>query len=562
VVAAVLAVAAAPAKAAVYCVHQPGTSCRLGTINKGANLQGALADASASAVSDGVIVGAGTYTGPFTYTGFSPVTITGAGDATVLRAANGNGVTVLTLTFNYKSTTVRKVRINVPTGNTSTINIGLRSSGTADGVNVVIPANATGDSLGVGMAGGTFRNGSVTGPQLGANPSFSVAGIGNSTTAPALIEDARFDLRTAIDAFGAATIRRVDAVGRTGFNLQSENPAGGVFVLEDSLWRTPPGATEGIGVLAACGSSSNLHLTARNLTVVNNATGNGFSTGVGVVCNVSGRTAAINLSSSIVQGGVRELFAAANDGPATIAVRYSDFDPAKIVLTGAAGAGVTSFAGNVNVAPGFVGAGDFRLAAGSPLIDAGDPAGLALGESATDLAGLPRIVDGLGGGTARRDIGAYERQPSPGSPGTPGGPGGGDVVAPVISRLRADPLRFRPAAAAASRLRRGTRFRFRLSETANVRLRLRRALPGRHVGRRCVKPTPRNRRARRCTRYKRVGTLTTSTLLTGGNAIRFSGRLRRHALKPSRYQVVASATDAAGNRSRAARAKFIVLPPR
>jgi len=563
VVAAVLALAAAPAKAAIYCVHQPGTSCRLGTINKGVNLQDALTAASASSVADAVLVGAGQYTGPFAYTGGSPVTIRGAGDATLIRAGNGNGVTVLTLAFANKSAAVKDVRINVPGGNTTKINVGLSSSGSAEGVNVVIPANATGDSLGVAMSGGTFRHGSVTGPQLGPNPSFSVTGIGNSTTAPALIEDARFDLRKAIDAFGAATIRRVDAVARSGFNFQAENPAGGVFVLEDSLWRTPPGATEGFGLLAACGSSASLQLTARNLTFVNNASGNTLSNGIGVACNVSGRSAAIDLSSSIVQGGLRHLTAAANNGPATIAVRYSDFDPAKTFTTGAAGAGVTSFAGNVNVAPGFVGADDFRLAAGSPMIDTGDPAGLALGESAADLVGAPRIVDGSGGGTARRDIGAYEVQPSPEPPGPPGPPGGTDVVAPAIARLRADPQRFRPAGtAAAARRRRGTRFRFRLSEPATVRLRLRRALPGRQVAKRCVKPSPRNRRARRCTRYKRVGTLTSSILPSGANAVRFSGRVRRRALKPGPYQVVATATDATGNRSRRARAKFIVLAAR
>jgi hypothetical protein len=75
VAAVVLALAAAPAKAAIYCVHQPGTSCRLGTINKGVNLQDALTAASASSVADGVLVGAGQYTGPFAYTGGSPVTI-------------------------------------------------------------------------------------------------------------------------------------------------------------------------------------------------------------------------------------------------------------------------------------------------------------------------------------------------------------------------------------------------------------------------------------------------------------------------------------------------------
>jgi hypothetical protein len=50
VAAVVLALAAVPAKAAIYCVHQPGTSCRLGTINKGVNLQDALTAASASSV--------------------------------------------------------------------------------------------------------------------------------------------------------------------------------------------------------------------------------------------------------------------------------------------------------------------------------------------------------------------------------------------------------------------------------------------------------------------------------------------------------------------------------
>jgi PKD repeat protein len=48
-------------------------------------------------------------------------------------------------------------------------------------------------------------------------------------------------------------------------------------------------------------------------------------------------------------------------------------------------------------------AGDWRLAPGSPLIDAGTPGTtLAAGEFATDLAGNPRIVHG------RRDAGAYE----------------------------------------------------------------------------------------------------------------------------------------------------------
>lgn len=60
--------------------------------------------------------------------------------------------------------------------------------------------------------------------------------------------------------------------------------------------------------------------------------------------------------------------------------------------------------------PGFVsnlpgGAGDFHLAPGSTLIDAGDPAFLPPGR---DLDGFPRLLDGLLDGVLRVDLGAFE----------------------------------------------------------------------------------------------------------------------------------------------------------
>jgi predicted outer membrane repeat protein len=63
--------------------------------------------------------------------------------------------------------------------------------------------------------------------------------------------------------------------------------------------------------------------------------------------------------------------------------------------------------------PLFVGAADLRIrSASSPAVDRGDT-GVTVDPNfpAVDLAGNPRVVDGLGDGSAEIDIGAYEYQP-------------------------------------------------------------------------------------------------------------------------------------------------------
>jgi hypothetical protein len=405
----------ATASALTYCVHTSGT-CPPGEIDEGASLQTALTAANGTGVNDQVKVGLGTYAGPFTYPGAGgAVEITGVGPSTILNAPTGNGVTVLNV-LNAGSR-VENLHIDVPLGNTTNLNTGLGlTGGTADGVSVQIPSSPTGPVAGVNLTGGAFRAGSVLGPMPATDPASSITGIVGGGTL--VIEDSTFRVDEAVDIVGGGTLRRLDMQGRVGASFQAETLGGanGNYLIEDSLWRSQPGSA-GVfvfGLVSACGFSASIHTTARNLTLQDNE-GSGHQ--VTAVCNAVNKSSTLDVTSTIALGGALALNASTTSGAtaSTINVGYSDFNPAAISTNG--NGAINQGAGNVNMAPGFLGATDFRLASGSPLIDIGDQAGLATGESATDLGGGPRIVRGLVGGCpvgpARRDIGAYEAPQAP-----------------------------------------------------------------------------------------------------------------------------------------------------
>ncbi len=111
---------------------------------------------------------------------------------------------------------------------------------------------------------------------------------------------------------------------------------------------------------------------------------------------------------------------------------------------------------------------------------------------------------------------------------------------------------------AAQRRRRGTTFRYTLSEPARVLFTISRARPGRRVGRRCVKPTRRNRARRKCTRYVLVRRFAAQAG-TAPTRKKFSGRIGRRSLKPGRYRATLTARDAAGNVSAPRRLRFRVV---
>jgi hypothetical protein len=141
--------------------------------------------------------------------------------------------------------------------------------------------------------------------------------------------------------------------------------------------------------------------------------------------------------------------------------------------------------------------------------------------------------------------------PPPPPPQPPPAPPARDRTAPVVSGFTISPKRFRRESVAS--------FRFRLSERATARILIERALPGRLLGRRCVQPTRRLRRNRRCTRFLRAGTITFRNRHAGANRISFRGRVGRRALARGTYRATITANDAAGNRSTPRRAGFRII---
>ncbi len=139
-------------------------------------------------------------------------------------------------------------------------------------------------------------------------------------------------------------------------------------------------ATAGPGLHVACGA----RLDARHVTVAGTP-------------DAAVTTACADSEAHIADAILWAPF----DGPGTVVTSYSDYP---------AIAGRTDGPGDRHVAPGFA-PGSLRLPAGSPLLDAGTPAGLAETEWPEDRDDLPRIADGNGDGVLARDPGAFELQP-------------------------------------------------------------------------------------------------------------------------------------------------------
>ncbi len=138
-----------------------------------------------------------------------------------------------------------------------------------------------------------------------------------------------------------------------------------------------------------------------------------------------------------------------------------------------------------------------------------------------------------------------------GGGGGTGGGGGAGTGRPTLSQLKISPGTFLAAASggsATSARAHGARVTFRLDIAARVGFAVKRSLPGRRQGRRCVRPTGSNRGAASCRRIVTFGSFAVAAR-AGANAFHFTGRTNGQKLVPGLYTLVAvaSASRKTGN---------------
>lgn len=392
---------AAPASAATFCVSAPGCT---GTTQP--DLQAALDAAEANSESDRIEIGPGTFVAPAT--GFvyeepdeHDLDLVGAGaGVTILDPAPS--VTASddfydTLGVAADDTLISDLTVRRDTS-PGFDRFGLNMGGDRNTVEDVsladeAPPRQSDQLLIVGGDSIVLR-------RVEAAASSDAILVSNGS---ARIEDSRLAGRRAIFGQNAdLTVVRSNLTSIGGTDAAGILASGGTSRVESSLIRLAGTPASGVEVAAPAGTNGALVLDG--VTIVGGGAGHTGGRARGPISGSS--TAALIVRNSIVRNMERAFETFDGTTVPSVTVSHSDYRFAAV-----AGA-VTRGPGNLDdVNPLFVDpvSGDFRLLAASPLIDAGDPAATSSGlASATDLAGLPRVVEGRGTGGPAIDMGAHE----------------------------------------------------------------------------------------------------------------------------------------------------------
>jgi hypothetical protein len=135
------------------------------------------------------------------------------------------------------------------------------------------------------------------------------------------------------------------------------------------------------------------------------------------------------------------------------------------------------------------------------------------------------------------------------------------TVPPTITALSVTNRRFAVLPTRTKHVKRGTAFRYALSEPASVALTIELKRSGRRVGKRCGATTRRNRGHKSCPLFMPVGTIAAAGK-AGANQTKFSGRVDGQKLKPGPYRATALATDSTGSKSAPRSVSFKIVGTR
>jgi hypothetical protein len=393
------------ASAATLCVNQPAADCT--TQYTSGQLQQAFTDAEANNQDNTLRIGAGTYTGEFTYNGNGHLmSVEGAGQGATIIALPNSAVAQTALKIAGPDTSVQDLAVQL-TATNSANDMGIDATLT-DIRRVHLIGNGSDNTTGIRVIGGSLSDSNVE--QAIASPSGNLAVFAGGNLA---ITKSTITGATAVDYSAPNATLNASRLLITAKDRGIETD-GGTINLDDSVINL--GNYDGIGLLAENGnaSPSAKAINANHVTIV----GTGPSSkGIRVRSMVPTvkQTSSITLDNSIISGTAYSIQRHAdNDGlqggpsVANVTTSYSNYDPATIdEANGSNGSGSITASHQTNLAPGFVdaAAGNFHLTAASALVDAGNP---APGGPSSDLDGNARLVDGNGDFVEVRDIGAYE----------------------------------------------------------------------------------------------------------------------------------------------------------
>ena len=410
------------ARANEFCVA-PATGCAGG---QQPTLQAGLDAAVAALGPDTVRLAAGVVNGPGAYNSANPdntVTLVGAGrDATVVTSTATGYILDIRNNATVTDLTVRQPSPVVP-GQFGTLILG-----TADRVGF-----SSTDSGGSVMVQGTARHIVGTGSTY-----FGIIGT---------VEDSQFTGMSLATWTSATIVRRVRSIGPSPVFGQNSS-----LVISSSLFVStdPNGTVAGFSPSPVPNSQATVVLS--NVTLIGGggagciglgASGNNFYSAPNDFA-----TENVTLANSIVRNCATTLSRDSTGGnrTANITVFNSDIDlsPTAVMQSGAGTLTAGPGDGNLNTDPLFVGLPslEYLLRFSSPLVDRGLTNAVSPQESTTDLNGDPRVVDGNGDGTAKRDVGAFEYQRRPPAVTTSVAPATaeiGQAVALSGSATEADP---------------------------------------------------------------------------------------------------------------------------